>query len=100
VSDPGLVRLARALSQHRVMQSVVDLVHILRQSLVQLLERPDCLAFRVHRLSYLAHKPRKLSVSFEIVNELGVGRSEQTLTNRAEARLGWRPGLLRALVSG
>src|SRR5260370_42295207 len=70
--DPGIVRLAGALAERRVLQGVVDFVRILGQAAVQFLERPDGLLLGVYRLSYLACQTHDLSVPLKVVNELGI----------------------------
>src|SRR5271166_1886855 len=81
-----------------MVEGVADFVEVLRQSLMQLCQRPCCQAFRIHGLGDLPNIASDLGVPPQIVDELGVGGSEQPLANRPKSCLGWRPGLLHAFI--
>src|SRR5207247_600859 len=71
----------------------------LAETLVQLLERPAGEFLRVDGLRNLPNLAHDLRVAGQRVDELGVCRSEQPLTDRPEARLGRWACLFYALVS-
>src|SRR5437899_10997236 len=55
---------------------------------------------RIDRLSHLADVARNLGIPSEIMNEARVRDSEEALADRSESRLGRRPSLFRAFVTG
>src|SRR5271166_817395 len=59
---------------------------------MQLCQRPCCQAFRIHGLGDLPNIASDLGVPPQIVDELGVGGSEQPLANRPKSCVGRRPG--------
>jgi hypothetical protein len=69
-------RVTRTPPKRRMGERVVNLVEIFRQSSMQVCQRPCCESFRVHSLGDLPDITRNLRVAFQVVNELGVRRSE------------------------
>jgi hypothetical protein len=78
---------------------VVDLIGIFAQPIIKFAKRPGRLPFRIYRLGYLPNIARNLCIAAEIVNKLGVGGSEETLTDGTESGFCRRPGFLDAFVS-
>src|SRR5271157_760917 len=96
----GFIGSPWALSKCRVIERVIYLICILSEAPVELLKRPDCLALGIYGLGHLANAGSDLRVAFEIVEKLTIGGSEQTLANRAKARLRGGPRLLDRFIPG
>src|SRR5271157_3089168 len=96
--EPQPVSLSGSLSERRMVRRVVDRVEVLAEGLIQLREMPDRLALGVDGLGHLPDITRDLGIAFEVVNELRVGRAEETLDQGSEPRLCRRASLFGAFV--
>src|SRR5581483_7498527 len=90
----------RAEPERRMLGLVVHLVGPVSEALVQLRQGPNGQRPRAYGLRNLADISRELGVAGQVVEELGVRRSEQPLDDRPESRLGGRSRLLGAAIHG
>lgn len=91
--------IPRALAKRRMVHRVIDFMGIFGQSLMKLFKWPDRLSFGIHRLGHLPRPNRKLRVALQIVDELGIGCSEEPFANRAETGFRGGPDLLGRFIS-
>lgn len=78
---------------------VANFVQVLRQSLMQLRQRPYRQRLGIHRLGDLADVAGDLRVSGQVVNELCVRNSEKPFTDRAKSCFRRRSGLFHAFIA-
>ena len=89
-----------ALPERRVINRVIDFVCVFDKTLVEFLQRPDRLTFRIDAFGHLSHLAGDLSVALQIVNQLFVGRAEEAFASGAEPSLRRWAAFLCAFVAG
>lgn len=91
---------AGALPERGVVNRVIDFVCVFDKPLVEFLQLPDGLTFRIDAFGHLPHLTGDLSVALQIVNELLVGRAEEAFASGAESGFRRWTAFLCAFVAG
>ena len=90
---------AGALPERGVINRVIDFVCVFDKTLVEFLQRPDGLTFRIDAFGHLPHLTGDLSVALQIVDQLFVGCAEEAFASGPESGLRRWTAFLCAFVA-